>query len=59
MKKQFAVLLAVVAALGAAALLAPTPVIARPTCDTVRCLPCPDGYHLSLQWPNCCRCIKN
>lgn len=41
------------------ALLTPTPAVARPNCDTVRCLPCPDGYHLSLQWPNCCRCVKN
>ena len=59
MKKPFALFLLVVAALGLFALAAPTPAVARPGCDTVRCLPCPDGYHLSLQWPNCCRCVKN
>jgi hypothetical protein len=59
MRKPFALFLMVVAALGAIALFAPTHVVARPTCGTVRCLPCPDGYHLSLQWPDCCRCVKN
>ena len=59
MKRQFAALIVLVAAAGAIALFTPTPAVARPTCDTVRCLPCPDGYHLSGEWPNCCRCVKN
>jgi hypothetical protein len=59
MKKPFVVFLVVVAALGAIALFAPTRVNARPSCGTVRCLPCPDGYHLSLQWPDCCRCVRD
>jgi hypothetical protein len=59
MKRSFALFIMLVAALGAIALLAPTPAVARPNCDTVRCLPCPDGYHLSLTWPDCCRCVKN
>lgn len=28
-------------------------------CDNVRCMSCPEGYHLKLKWPNCCECIPN
>ena len=59
MRKSIVAGVVLVVVLGALALFAPTPAIARANCDTVRCLPCPDGYHLSLQWPNCCRCVKN
>jgi len=59
MKKFLAGLFSVAAIVGTIALFTPTPAVARPGCGTVRCLPCPDGYHLSGQWPDCCRCIKN
>lgn len=29
------------------------------SCATVRCMACPPGYHLLLQWPNCCACIAD
>jgi hypothetical protein len=28
-------------------------------CTTVRCAGCDPGYHLRLEWPNCCQCIKD
>jgi hypothetical protein len=28
-------------------------------CSTVRCLPCPEGQHLTLTPPNCCKCVKD
>ena len=47
-------------AVGALALFAPTPAMAaKGNCSFVRCAACPDGYHLSLHWPNCCACLPN
>jgi biotin-(acetyl-CoA carboxylase) ligase len=59
MRKPIVVALMLVAVLGALALFSPTPAIAAANCDAVRCMACPAGYHVSLKWPNCCRCIKN
>ena len=59
MRKLVVTLILFVGALGAIALFTSTPAHAKPTCATVRCLPCPDGYHLSLQWPDCCRCVRD
>lgn len=30
---------------------------AKGSCANVRCAACPDGYRLSLKWPNCCQCV--
>ena len=56
-KKAFATAgLVVVAILGAAQLA--TRVEAAPRhCQTVLCVPCPDGYVLSPHHGNCCRCV--
>ena len=27
-------------------------------CERILCIPCPDGYVLSPQGGNCCRCVK-
>ncbi len=59
MKRLFVILLVAVALLGCAVLVTSQPAQARATCAGVRCLPCPDGYHLRMQPPNCCQCIHN
>ncbi|MBZ5638266.1 MAG: hypothetical protein LAO51_05845 [Acidobacteriia bacterium] len=59
MKRVFAILLVAVALVGVAALFTSTPASARATCAGVRCIPCPDGYHLRMVPPNCCQCVHN
>jgi hypothetical protein len=58
MKKKMlaAILFVLVAAVGAVALLAPTPAPAI-DCSIVRCPGCPDGYVLKPTGGNCCRCV--
>ncbi len=59
MKRTLMILLLAVVLLGIAALVASPASSARSTCYGVRCLPCPDGYHLRMQPPNCCQCLPN
>ena len=60
MKKLFATAALLMIVLGIFALLAASPAVAaKGTCANVRCAACPDGYHLLLKWPNCCRCVAN
>lgn len=28
-------------------------------CDTVRCMACPEGYHLAPTGNDCCRCLPD
>lgn len=60
-KKVFMGALMSVIAAGTIALMTATPfAAAKPgNCSNVRCAACPDGYHLSLKWPNCCACLPN
>lgn len=58
MKKLVSLAVTAVFALGLVALLTSTPAdAAKGNCSTVRCMACPDGYRVSLKWPNCCQCI--
>lgn len=35
------------------------PQAAAVNCDLVRCMACPDGYHLAPTGNDCCRCLPN
>ena len=37
----------------------PTATAAPNICDTVRCMACPEGFHLAPTGNNCCRCLPN
>ena len=58
MKKLMLASFALIAALGAVELSTPA-AQAINSCATVRCIACPDGYHLKLTPPDCCKCIKD
>lgn len=60
MRRLSMLLLVLVAMVGVFALVTTTPADAAPrSCAHVRCASCPPGYHLLLQWPNCCTCVPN
>jgi hypothetical protein len=59
MKKAVLAVFLGVLTFGALQLALPTPAeAAKGTCANVRCAACPDGYRLSLKFPNCCACIR-
>lgn len=46
-------------ALGVTQLSVPQVTAAPVDCSLVRCMACPDGQHLKLTPPDCCRCIPD
>ncbi|HEX2644329.1 MAG TPA: hypothetical protein VHU81_15135 [Thermoanaerobaculia bacterium] len=58
MKKLIFAAFALATAIGAVELSTPA-AQAISSCDTVRCIACPDGYHLKLTPPDCCKCVKD
>ena len=57
-KRLLALAAASALALGIVSVLTPVDAAVK-SCASVRCAGCPDGYHLLLQWPNCCACVAN
>jgi hypothetical protein len=55
----FACAIAATALVGAVQLASQSPAVAGTNrCERILCIPCPDGYVLSPQGGNCCRCVK-
>ena len=58
MKKLMLAAFALITAFGALEIATPA-AQAINSCATVRCIACPDGYHLKLTPPDCCKCIAD
>lgn len=59
MKKLILTALALVTTVVALQTSTPSAQATPGDCTTVRCAGCDPGYHLRLEWPNCCRCYKD
>jgi hypothetical protein len=59
MKKLILTALALATTVVALQTSAPSAQATPGDCTTVRCAGCDPGYHLRLEWPNCCQCIKD
>lgn len=59
MKKLLLTSFVLAGALGVAQLSVPAASAKPVDCSLVRCMACPEGQHLKLTPPDCCRCIPN
>lgn len=59
MKKLLLTSLVLAGVLGVAQISVPAASAKPVDCSLVRCAACPEGQHLKLTPPDCCRCVKD